>query len=95
MLGLWSIGSSPLSLRLHIAFRGSIDDVTTAVPTLKRTGITPRAGGGGMEIDEPMVFAWMPAAAVYFDDPDGHSLELIAMLPDAPQPELGFIPLSA
>ncbi len=94
MLGLWSIGSSPLSLRLHTPFRVSIDDVIAAVPALKRVGITPRAGGGGTEIDEPMVLAWMPAATVYFDDPDGHSLEFIAMLPDASQPELGFIPLS-
>ena len=36
-----------------------------------------------------MVFAWMPALAIYFDDPDGHSLEFIAMLPGTPRPELG------
>ena len=30
---------------------------------------------------------WIPAASVYFKDPDGHSLEFIAMLPEPPQPE--------
>jgi lactoylglutathione lyase len=36
-----------------------------------------------------VVLCWMPAASVYFDDPDGHSLEFIAMLPDRPRPDLG------
>jgi lactoylglutathione lyase len=38
-----------------------------------------------------MVFAWMPAVAIYFNDPDGHSLEFIAILPGKPRPELGVI----
>jgi lactoylglutathione lyase len=37
------------------------------------------------------VFAWMPAASLYFHDPDGNSLELLSMLPEAPQPELGIV----
>ena len=35
--------------------------------------------------ERPMVFAWMPALSIYFTDPDGHSLEFIAMLPDDPR----------
>jgi lactoylglutathione lyase len=35
--------------------------------------------------------AWMPAAAVYFEDPDGHQLEFLAMLSDAPRPEWGVL----
>jgi lactoylglutathione lyase len=31
----------------------------------------------------------MPAASVFFDDPDGNFLEYIAMLDDERQPELG------
>jgi hypothetical protein len=31
---------------------------------------------------------------LYFEDPDGHSLEYIALLPEGPEPELGAIPLS-
>ena len=38
-----------------------------------------------------MVFAWMPAVSIYFDDPDGHLLELIAMLPGEAQPEGGIV----
>jgi len=34
----------------------------------------------------------MPAAAVYFRDPDGHLLEYLAMLDDAPRPSAGIVP---
>jgi lactoylglutathione lyase len=33
----------------------------------------------------------MPAAALYFCDPDRNLLEFIAMLPDEPQPELRIV----
>ncbi len=94
MLGLWSIGTAPNALRLHIAFRATLADVEASVGRLKALGIVPRDGGGGREITEPIVFGWMPAASVYFDDPDGHSLEYIAMLDGAPRPELGIVSLS-
>lgn len=29
----------------------------------------------------------MPAVSIYFKDPDGHSIEFIAMLNDSPKPE--------
>ena len=38
-----------------------------------------------------MVFAWMPAVAIYFDDPDGHILEFIAILNGEGKPEPGVI----
>ena len=78
MLGLWSIHSSPIRLRLYIAFQTGLDQVIRSIEALRSKGIVPRQGGGGPEIDEPMVFPWMPAASVYFDDPDGHSLEYIS-----------------
>jgi lactoylglutathione lyase len=34
------------------------------------------------------VIPWIPAASVYFDDPDGHSLEYIAMLSDQADPAM-------
>ena len=95
MLGLWSIGTSPLSLHLHIAFQVALDQVSAAIPALRAAGLTPSDGFGGNDIDEPIVFAWMPAASVYFRDPDGHSLEFISMLPHAARPELGRLKLSA
>ena len=94
MLGLWSIHSSPIQARLHIAFTTTLDDVIGSVARLRAAGIVPRSGGGGPAIEEPIVHAWMPAASVYFDDPDGHSLEFIAMLPEPPRPELGMVTLS-
>jgi GNAT superfamily N-acetyltransferase len=33
----------------------------------------------------------MPAAAVYFRDPDGHLVEYLAMLPDLPRVERGIV----
>jgi lactoylglutathione lyase len=41
--------------------------------------------------DEPSVIGWMPAAAIYFHDPDGHLLEYLAMLDGPPRPELGIV----
>jgi lactoylglutathione lyase len=35
----------------------------------------------------------MPAAAIFFDDPDGHLLELLAMLPGKPKPEIEVVSL--
>ncbi len=95
MLGLWSIHGSPVRLRLHIAFQTGLEQVIRSVAVLRSVGIVPRGGGGGPEVDEPVVFLWMPAASVYFDDPDGHSLEYISILPDAARPDLsGRVTLS-
>ncbi len=94
MLGLWSVHSSPLFMRLHIAFRVTLPQVEASIDALRQAGLTPRNGGGGPTIAEPVVLAWMPAASVYFDDPDGHSLEYICMLPDRPRPDLDRVPLS-
>jgi lactoylglutathione lyase len=93
MLGLWSSGTAPLRMRLHIAFRVDLARIEAAVGALRDAGIAPHDGDGG-PIEEPVVLSWMPAASVYFEDPDGHSLELIAMLPEPPRPELGRVPLS-
>jgi lactoylglutathione lyase len=93
MLGLWSVHSSPMRMRLHVAFDVSFDDVIASVERLRAAGITPR-DGNGEPADEPVVIGWMPAASVYFDDPDGHSLEYIAMLDAPPRPDWGWLPLS-
>src|SRR5687767_1957162 len=70
MLGLWGIGSSVNSLSLHIAFDVAPDDVLAAPDVLRARGVTPLSFFG-QETSEPDVLAWMPAAAVYFRDPDG------------------------
>jgi lactoylglutathione lyase len=88
ILGLWSIGTSPLSLRLHFSLEVALDDLLAAPARLRSAGINPRDG------DEPVVIAWMPAASVFFNDPDGHSVELISMLPHEPRPGAGWVPYS-
>jgi len=90
MLGLWSIGSSPIGLDLHFAFSCPLEDVLDACDRLRSRGITPLSFFA-TETDEPSVIGWMPAAAVYFRDPDGHLLEYLAMLDSAPDPERGIV----
>jgi lactoylglutathione lyase len=93
MLGLWSIGSAPMGMRLHIAFEMALADVRAAPDRLRAAGIQPLSFFGE-PADEPSVIGWMPAAAVYFQDPDGHMLEYLAMLDGPPKPELGIVPWS-
>jgi lactoylglutathione lyase len=93
MLGLWSIGSSPLGLSLHIAFKTSLESVLEACERLREQDVTPLSFFGA-ETSEPSVIGWMPAAAVYFRDPDGHMLEYLAMLEQEPQPDRGIVPWS-
>ncbi len=88
MLGVFSLGSCPLTMQHHLAFQVRLEDVLAAPLRLRSAGITP-LGGGREPINEPVVFAWGPAASVFFDDPDGNLLEYIAMLPDPPRPEPG------
>jgi len=90
MLGLWSLGSAPVGLSLHVAFRVSIAEALGACEALRAAGVTPRSFFGA-EAEEPSVIGWMPAAAVYFHDPDGHQLEYLAMLDEAPRPERGIV----
>jgi len=93
MLGLWSLGSAPMGLSLHVAFRATLEDVLGACDRLRTLDVTPLSFFA-TETDEPSVIGWMPAAAVYFRDPDGHLLEYLAMLEDETQPELGIVPWS-
>jgi lactoylglutathione lyase len=93
MLGLWSTGTMPMGLSLHVAFSVSLQDVLSACDRLRGLGVTPLSFFAE-EANEPSVIAWMPAAAVYFRDPDGHLLEYLAMLDEAPRPEVGIVPWS-
>jgi len=93
MLGLWGIGSAVNSMTLHIAFDVALEDVLAAPAGLRASGVTPLSFFGA-ETEEPDVLAWMPAAAVYFEDPDGHLLEYLAMLDEPPRPDAGIVPWS-
>ena len=91
MLGLWAAGAAPQAVTLHTAFRVSVADVLAAPRLLRDAGVTPLDFDGRLTA-LPVVLAWMPAAAVYFRDPDGHLLEYISMLPHEPRPDCGIVP---
>lgn len=89
MLGLWSLGTAPMGMRLHVAFSVGLDELRTAPDALAAAGVTPLSFFGE-PADEPSVIGWMPAAAVYFRDPDDHMLEYLAMLDEPSRPEAGI-----
>ena len=95
MLGLWgpttTYGSRPHPC--HFAIAMSLSELLDAGPLLNHRGIATR-NFAGEETAEPSVIGWMPSAQLYFRDPDGHSVEFIAVLDDPP--DSTFIgPLSA
>lgn len=90
MLGLWEVGSGPQRMSLHLALRTDLPSILKAPALLRDASIEP-LDFNQQSTDEPVVLAWMPAASLYFRDPDGHSLEFLAMLPDSPEPHLGVV----
>jgi lactoylglutathione lyase len=90
MLGLWEKPIAEIDKR-HFAFCCDKEYILQeAAGFLKAHNLRPynflKDG-----TDQPMVFAWMPAIAIYFDDPDGHYLEFIAVLDGKARPELGVL----
>ncbi|MDO3426322.1 VOC family protein [Chryseobacterium sp. APV1] len=89
MLGLWEQKEN-LQTR-HFAFTADKEDILNySVEFLKNKNLKPynflKDG-----IEKPMVFAWMPALAIYFNDPDGNQLEFISVLDGDGKPELGVL----
>jgi lactoylglutathione lyase len=90
MLGLWEKPKEQVEKR-HFAFRCDAEDVLNkSIDWLKKRNLQPYNFLKD-ETEKPMVFSWMPAIAIYFDDPDGNVLELIAILIGKARPELGVI----
>ncbi|SEG59220.1 Catechol 2,3-dioxygenase [Halpernia humi] len=90
MLGLWEKPKSEIDIR-HFAFRCDKEFILNqATDFLNKHQLKPynflKDG-----TDRPMVFSWMPAIAIYFNDPDGHILEFICILDQKERPELGVI----
>jgi lactoylglutathione lyase len=93
MLGLWGIGSAPMGMELHVAFEVELEDLFEAPRQLRAQKVTPYSFFGE-ETEEPTVIGWMPAATLYFRDPDGNLLEYLAMLDTEPRSDLGIISYS-
>src|SRR5262245_2376278 len=93
MLGVWEVGDGPTTMRLHLAFTSTVDEILAAPSAMTAMGIIPK-GFHGEPVEEPVVIGWMPALSLYFNDPDGHLLEYLAMLPQEPRPAAGVVPYS-
>ena len=90
MLGLWQKPKSEVQSR-HFAFECEPAWIlNNAVSFLQRHHL-PCYNFLNDGSEEPMVFAWMPAVSIYFNDPDGHVLEFIGILKDDPIPEAGIV----
>jgi lactoylglutathione lyase len=88
MLGLWgpdTLYGSPFH-KSHLAIAVPFEDLLAAGKRLNGLGI--RTFNFAREATtEPSVIGWMPAAQLYLEDPDGHTLEFITLLDDAPNPD--------
>ncbi len=90
MLGLWEKPKAEIDIR-HFAFCCDADFIVNeSIEYLKARNLKPYNFLKNGD-ERPMVFAWMPAVAVYFTDPDQHVLEFIAILKGEARPELGVI----
>jgi lactoylglutathione lyase len=90
MLGLWEAGASPQRMNLHIAFKVDLADLLDAPRRLQAASMAPLDFWGNPS-NEVTVLGWMPAASVYFQDPDGNLLEYLTMLSEPARPELGVV----
>ncbi len=87
-LGLWEKPQSAIDKR-HFAFQCEADFVLYDAIDFLKSHHLPFHNFLNDGIERPMVFPWIPAVSIYFEDPDGHSLEFIGLLKGSPRPDLG------
>lgn len=90
MLGLWEKPKEQIDIR-HYAFECDPEwIINESVNFLKERNLSCwnflQDG-----IARPMVFCWIPAIAIYFNDPDGHELEFIGVLDGKSRPDKGVV----
>ncbi len=85
MLGLWEKPKDQIDIR-HFAFQCSPDWILKESVTFLEERSIRYYNFLKDGTRRPMVFLWMPAISIYFDDPDGHSLEFIGKLPGDSKP---------
>jgi lactoylglutathione lyase len=91
MLGLWRPGTrygwkGTQKHVTHFAVSVSLETLMTTARRFRGRGIAVRNFDGEVA-EECSVIGWMPSAQIYIDDPDGHSVEFLAVLPDEPVPD--------
>jgi lactoylglutathione lyase len=92
MLGVWETTAASWH-PAHFAFAIREGELETALARMAQAGV-PVVDFWGQPTRDPSVHAWMPACGIFFRDPDGNSLELVAMLPGPGRADLGVVPLS-
>jgi lactoylglutathione lyase len=90
-LGLWEKPDDQIFSQ-HFAFEVDLGSLGQMIQSLTHLKIEIR-NFFNERTHVPSAFGWIPAASVYFDDPDGHLLEILAKLPGLPRPELGIVSL--
>lgn len=84
MLGLWEKPKDDIDLR-HFAFECDPEwIINESIDFLKSNNLN-FWNFLQDDVEQPMVFCWVPAISIYFSDPDGHYLEFIGILPGQPQ----------
>lgn len=90
MLGIWEFPKDQIDIR-HFAFECDANwIINESVNWLKERKL-PFRNFLRDGTERPMVFVWTPAASIYFDDPDGHSLEFIGLLDGKSRPDHGIL----
>jgi len=54
----------------HFAFQVDKGDLESAAASLREQGV---------EVEGPIFHSWMDSTSIYFSDPDGHQLEILAL----------------
>ena len=88
MLGLWGPDTTYGSQfhQSHLAIAVSLSELLSAGERLNRLKVGTY-DFARTETTEPSVIGWMPSAQLYFKDPDGHTIEFITLLDEAPDAE--------
>lgn len=89
MVGLWERSAGTIRPQ-HCAFEVALPELPSLVAHLAQRGIAFR-DFFQRPTTSPSVLGFIPAASLYFDDPDGHVLELLAPIPAAPRPDIGIV----
>ena len=79
MLGLWEKPKAQIDIR-HFAFECEPDWILNESVSYLNSRNIKSWNFLNDNTEGPMVFVWMPAISIYFNDPDGHELEFIGVL---------------
>jgi len=86
MIGLWEKPKYEIDIR-HFAFQCEPDWILHESESFLKSHDIHCWNFLHDGTTQPMVFCWVPAIAIYFNDPDGHELEYIGILPGKPKSE--------